>query len=163
MSVGLKMHQFRLFENASIEAKWRCRAVGVGEVSGRRRQADQGSMRSFMRLPLLPGRWVSGQRVSCGVDTVGAAVDDGGGWSLWNITLSAASADRLAKNALRNAKTIRKMPISVAPCLVTKQESYRECLLSAGNVSPVESRRTEFFGSHIHRDLAFPTGLRRGG
>ena len=59
---------------------------------------------------------------------------------------SAARAARLVKNALRNAKIIRKMPISVPPCLIARPESYREGLLLARNVSPLASRRTEFSG-----------------
>ena len=45
-------------------------------------------------------------------------------------TFSAASSARLAKNALKNAKTIRRMPISGPPSLVARPESYDRTLCS---------------------------------
>jgi len=62
----------------------------------------------------------------------------------WAGKQAAARPTRLVKNALRNAKTIRKMPIPKPPCSVTRLESYHEGLLSARNVSPFESRGTEY-------------------
>jgi hypothetical protein len=41
---------------------------------------------------------------------------------------SAARATRLAKNALKNAKIIRKMLISVPPSLFARPESYLDGL-----------------------------------
>jgi hypothetical protein len=74
---------------------------------------------------------------------------------------SAARAALLAKNALRNAKTIRKMPISKPPCLVTRQESYCKGVHSARNVSPLESKWTEFSGGTtgtLHLSPVSPPG-----
>jgi hypothetical protein len=55
-------------------------------------------------------------------------------------------AARLARNALKNAKITRKMPIPDPPCLVPRREFYREGPLWARIVSPVESRTTGFSG-----------------
>jgi hypothetical protein len=59
---------------------------------------------------------------------------------------SAAKAARLAKNALRNAKIILKMPISKPPCLVTRLELYCKGVFLTTAVTPLYSTRTEFSG-----------------
>jgi hypothetical protein len=65
---------------------------------------------------------------------------------------SAARSARLAKNALRNTKIIRKMSIASPPSLVARPESYGVSLFLARIVSHAKSRRTEYSNATANGD-----------